>query len=251
MTQQRDNPLGVAVMIGGTELATGAPLPVAGNVASGATDTGSPIKTGAVYNTTLPTATTGQRVDTQATASGETRSMTTLSSTTGGDAVTNTQMVGRGYRVGTDSSTCYFGVVPFAFNGTTWDRLRGDVNGLVTQPFGTASARWNYAAAAAGILNTTTAVTIMSAAGVGVRNYLTNLQVMAEALGAATELAVRDGAAGTVLWRTKITTAGAALFQVNFDVPLKGTANTLLEVVTLTASVTGAVYVSAQGYQGT
>ena len=36
--------------------------------------------------------------------------------------------------------------------------------------------------------------------------------------------------------------------MIKFDNPLKSTAATLLEVVTLTASGTGAVYVNAQGY---
>lgn len=111
------------------------------------------------------------------------------------------------------------------------------------------ASRWSYAAAAAGILNTTTAVTIKAAAGAGIRNYLASIQLTAEALGAATELAIRDGAAGTVLWRIKIGSSGIpAGFEVTFPTPLKGTANTLLEVVTLTASVTGAVYFNAQGY---
>ena len=117
------------------------------------------------------------------------------------------------------------------------------------QPFSQPGARWNYAAATAGILNTTTAVTIKAAAGVGIRNYITDIQIMAEALGTATELAIRDGAAGTVLWREKIGTAGAPQgVSINFQTPLRGTANTLLEVVTLTASGTGAVYFNAQGY---
>lgn len=107
---------------------------------------------------------------------------------------------------------------------------------------------WSYAAAASGILNTTTAVTI-KAAVTGQRNHLSGLQVMAEALGATTELAIRDGAGGTVLWRTKIGTGGlTAGINVTFETPLVGTAGTLLEVVTLSASVTGAVYVNAQGY---
>jgi hypothetical protein len=89
------------------------------------------------------------------------------------------------------------------------------------QPFSQPGARWNYAAATAGILNTTTAVTIKAAAGVG----------------------------GTVLWREKVGTAGAPQgVSINFQTPLRGTANTLLEVVTLTASGTGAVYFNAQGY---
>lgn len=43
---------------------------IAGNVASAATDSGSPVKTGSVFNTTQPTVTTGQRVDSQATNRG-------------------------------------------------------------------------------------------------------------------------------------------------------------------------------------
>jgi hypothetical protein len=117
------------------------------------------------------------------------------------------------------------------------------------QPFSQPGARWNYAAAAAGILNTTTAVTIKAAAGVGVRNYITDIQIVAEALGTASEVAIRDGAAGTVLWRQKIGTGGQTNgLAINFQTPLRGTANTLLEVVTLTASGTGAVYFNAQGY---
>jgi hypothetical protein len=43
---------------------------------------------------------------------------------------------------------------------------------------------------------------------------------------------------------------GQVLTHVPFATPLKGTAATLLEFVTLTASVTGAVFFNAQGYQG-
>lgn len=107
---------------------------------------------------------------------------------------------------------------------------------------------WSYAAAASGILNTTTAVTIKAAAS-GQRNYVNSAQIQSEALGTATELAIRDGAGGTVLWRIKIGTGGLTNANTfNFDPPLVGTAGTLLEVVTLTASTTGAVYFNAQGY---
>jgi|GEM_PF-2242478 len=108
---------------------------------------------------------------------------------------------------------------------------------------------WNYAAGASGIVNTTTAVTIKGASGAGLRNYITALQIDAEALGTATEVAIRDGAGGTVLWRMKIGTGGLlAGRSIVFPTPLKGTANTLLEIVTLTASGTGAVYANAQGF---
>lgn len=119
---------------------------------------------------------------------------------------------------------------------------------LVTRPWNIPESDWLYAAAAGGILNTTVAVTIKAAAAAGIRNYLTSITIMAEALGAATEVAIRDGAAGTVIWRTKIPTGGLPTTTITFANPLKGTAATLMEVVTLTASVTGAVYVNAQGY---
>lgn len=107
--------------------------------------------------------------------------------------------------------------------------------------------RWSYAAAASGISNTTTAVTIATAV-TGYRNTIHAIQISADALGAATELAVRDGAGGAVLWRMKLTTAGLPQQASHyFPVPLRGTAGNLLEVVTLTATVTGAVYFNAQG----
>lgn len=108
---------------------------------------------------------------------------------------------------------------------------------------------WNYAAASSGIVNTTTAVTIKAAPGAAMRNCVTDIQLMAEALGIASEVAIRDGAGGTVLWRIKIGTGGlTGGLSIHFDTPLKGSLGTLLEVVTLTASGTGAVYFNAQGY---
>jgi hypothetical protein len=108
---------------------------------------------------------------------------------------------------------------------------------------------WNYAAATAGILNTTAAVTIKTAPPTGFRNYITDIQVMAEAVTNATELAIRDGAGGSVLWRTKIPTTGLLQgLSVNFQSPLQGTAGNLLEVLTLTASGAGTVYFNAQGF---
>ena len=111
------------------------------------------------------------------------------------------------------------------------------------------SPDWSYVPAVAGISNTTTAVTIKDAVA-GQRNYITGIQVSTNsALGAATVLAIRDGAGGTVLFRLAIpTTINPAGWSFVFPTPLRSTANTLLEVVTLTASVTGAVWVNVQGY---
>ena len=127
----------------------------------------------------------------------------------------------------------------------------GDVSGtnpLPVKPFASAGNDWSYPAANLGIVNTTTAVTIKAAVASN-RNYITAIQFSAEALGTATELAIRDGAGGTVLWRTKIGTGGLVNGrEIIFPSPLKSTTNTLLEVVTLTASGTGAVYFNAQGF---
>lgn len=134
----------------------------------------------------------------------------------------------------------------------------GDASDLIMTTNGAATVKlyavgeldWTYSAAASGISNTTTAVTIKSAAAASVRNYITSIDISTDgALGAATEVAIRDGAAGTVIWRMKIGTAGLQGGRtINFPTPLRGTAATLLEVVTLTATTTGAVYFNAQGY---
>lgn len=106
---------------------------------------------------------------------------------------------------------------------------------------------WIYAAATGGIVNTTTAVTIKTAAAAGIRNYLKSLQIAHDLLGGVTEIAIRDGASGTVLWRGKLQTPAMEGRDLVFDPPLRGSAATLMEVVTLTA-VTGGVYINAQGF---
>lgn len=120
---------------------------------------------------------------------------------------------------------------------------------IVQRPYSLPGQQWSYAAATSGIANTTTAVTIQAAAGSGLKVYTTACQLSSDPLATATEFAIRDGAGGTVLWRLKIGTAGIVNgLNISFPSPISGTANTLLEVVTLTASVTGGVFVNCQGY---
>jgi hypothetical protein len=109
---------------------------------------------------------------------------------------------------------------------------------------------WAYAAATGGIVNTTTAVTIAAAPSNSQRNYLTSLQIATDTLGAATELAIRDGAGGTVLWRGKLQTGPLPLTTILLGSAIRSSQGTLLEILTLTA-VTGGVFVNAQGYVGT
>lgn len=118
----------------------------------------------------------------------------------------------------------------------------------VVRPYSIPELDWSYAAASGGIANTTTAVTF-KAAHASERNYITWIQWMSESLTNATELAIRDGAGGTVLWRTKIPATTAVLGQtITLPTPIRGTAATLLEVLTITASGAGAVYFNAGGY---
>jgi len=108
---------------------------------------------------------------------------------------------------------------------------------------------WSYAAATGGIVNSTTAVTIAAAPANNQRNFLTSLSIQTATLGGATELVIRDGAGGTVLWRTQLQTTAMPLTTVYFPNALYSSRGTLLEVATLTG-VTGGVFINAQGYVG-
>lgn len=119
--------------VGGTSVVTGGVnglLGVGGNVASGAADSGNPVKVGGVFNTTLPTVTTGQRVDLQATARGELQALVKYTPSTGADGVTNNSILSgviSGFQSGGGLNP--IASVGWLYNGTTWDRARGDTSG--------------------------------------------------------------------------------------------------------------------------
>lgn len=137
---------------------------------------------------------------------------------------------------------------PTATTANNFGAIRESPNhALIVLPYDDIANNWTFAPATGGLSNTTTAVTI-KAADTNRKNCITGLQIGAGTLGAATEVAIRDGAAGTVLWRGFMPTSGG--YQ---DVPLptpicNAAVNTLLEAVTLTATVSGGVYVNAQGF---
>ena len=137
------------------------------------------------------------------------------------------------------------------FNGTSWDRARGDTNGTVSIPALT-STYWNYTSGTTPILsNTTVAVTIKAAAGASVRNYISSCQITTTSFTTSGPLALRDGAAGAVLWALVVPTAGFTMPAIiNFVPPLRGTANTLVEIVTTTANTSGTVTANCQGFTG-
>jgi len=95
---------------------------VVGNVASGATDAGDPVKIGAVYNSTLPTLTSGQRGDIQISSRGIL--LSALSAQNGTTIGVNTSSDGASPAIGLNVTA-----QSQAWNGTTWDRVRGDTTG--------------------------------------------------------------------------------------------------------------------------
>ena len=121
---------------------------------------------------------------------------------------------------------------------------------LMIKQFATSENDWQFACATGGIVNTTTGVTVKAAGAASIRNYMTGLTLYADALGAATEVIVYDGTTATVLWRHKIPVGGLlGGLSIQFSTPLRGTAATLMGVATVTATVTGGVIFSCQGYQ--
>jgi hypothetical protein len=131
--------------------------------------------------------------------------------------------------------------------GDACDAFMTTAGQQVQKPFGSAENDWQYAAAAGGITNSTADVAIKTAGAASIRNYITSITIMSEALATATELVIKEGA--SVIFRTKIPLAGQPLTHIEFPTPLKGAAATQLNVALLTASATGAVYFNAQGYQ--
>ena len=120
--------------VGGTSVVTGGVsglLGIAGNVASGATDSGNPLKMGGVFNNTLPTVTTGQRVDLQTDSRGNISVMSKMGQFTASDGVANTSTGSFPFTTQSQpsGSASLSTSAPYVFNGTTWDRARGDTSG--------------------------------------------------------------------------------------------------------------------------
>lgn len=251
---------GAAVALGQAAMAASLPVTIASNQSAlpnnitqvggntlaaddAAAGTTVPVPVGGIFQTTLPTYTNLDRTQAQFTSRGGLLASVVGVGSTGADAFLNSSTTYFGSEASPGTNPRLLITGGSVFNGTSWDRLRGNTTGAIVIP----PQGWSYAAATGGIVNTTTAVTIKGAAGAGIRNYLSGLTLSTDALGAATELAVRDGAGGTVLWRGRLQTTAMNATNIQFPTPLFSTANTLLEVVTLTA-VTGGVYVDATGY---
>lgn len=119
-------------------------LAVGGNIASGSADSGNPVKIGGVYNSTLPTLTTGQRGDIQLEANGTQRVSLYGKNSTNADINIKSDVEGNLYFVprsitnsGADaqnnniqtmgdlsSNAIQFNNRNTVYNGSTWDRVR-------------------------------------------------------------------------------------------------------------------------------
>ena len=111
----------------------------------------------------------------------------------------------------------------------------------VVRPWQIPELEWSFASPAGGVTNTTDVV-LAAAAGAGLRRYLTSLQLSNNS-ATATEVVVKDGA--TIIWRGHLP-ANAALNALDFENPIKSSANVALNFACLTSGA--AVYVNAQGF---
>lgn len=131
----------------------------------------------------------------------------------------------------------------YVYNGTTWDRTRGDTNGISALP-GLSGTFWQYAGVTGGITDTAD-VAAKAAAGASVRNYVSAIQYLNTA-AVASEIVIKDGS--TVIWRGYAPASMLTPATVVFPVPLKSTANTAINVAMVTTAT--ATRVSVQGFTG-
>lgn len=123
-----------------------------------------------------------------------------------------------------------------------------DFSGPATVRSGLAPLTWSYVADAAGIDNSTSAVTLVAAAGAQVVNYVETAQISWDALTTATAAVIRSGAGGTVIWCGRLNVNGGFV-AIDFKGKVKSAPNALLEFALLTAAGSGKkVYFSAQGW---
>lgn len=183
---------------------TAGSVPVVGNVASGATDSGNPVKVGGVYNTTPPTLTNGQRGDAQLLVDGSTRS-----AMVGGPQAPSDTMTNSGFAapfVSTTQGTSN-GLVTalMGYNGTNWSRIRltGASGALLTElgpyVFGRVTADGQIKGSA-GFIHTITIAPI----GTTVAGVLTVYNSLTET--------------GTVIYSTSLPVTTFTPFSITLDV---------------------------------
>lgn len=184
-----------------------------GPVAAGTAQTGSMLG-GVVYNSTLPTLTTGQQVAQQSDASGNTRVLLTGDSSTPNDDIANASALGRMQRAGAAGQNSFLGVVQYQFDGSTWDRVR-TIEGAYSASTG-ATATATAPASSTRLSTNTTANAIKTGAGslervcVGVPGTAANTISLYDALTVT----------GTAIAVIDTTTRGCLEYNIRFTTGL-------------------------------
>lgn len=127
-------------------------------------------------------------------------------------------------------------------NGDAVRALATLLGKLVTVPYALPASTWSYATATAGVTDTADDVA-KAAAGAGIRNYVTSCQVINGHATVGTEVVIKDGT--TVLWRGWAEPTGGGV-SAKFDPPLRGTANTAINVANITTG--SKTYFNLQGF---
>lgn len=115
---------------------------------------------------------------------------------------------------------------------------------LVTLPYALPGSTWSYATANGGV--TDTADDEAKAAVASTRHYVTSVQVINAHDSTGTEVVIKDGS--TVLWRGWAEQTGGGV-SAKFDPPLRGTANTAINVANITNG--SQTYFNLQGFSAT
>ena len=148
------------------------------------------------------------------------------------DAVADTQVVAMGGKVANSNPTA------MSASGDANHALMTMIGALVMRPYSIPESEWSYT----GSVTVTTDIAVKAAAAAGIRNYVNGLQLQNTG-AAATTFLIKDGT--TVIWQCSLPASMATPVDIEFKIPLKGTAATAVNVACGTAST---VLVNVQGH---
>ena len=164
-----------------------------------------------------------------------------------GVAAHNAAISGNPVRTGMRAGTALFTAVA---DGNTVDTLSTITGKQVVMPYCLPACAWRYVSPAGGIVNTT-AISLVSAGGAGVKNYVTTVSLVNSHQTTGTEIVIRNvTTTATVLYRTWCQFAGGGV-ALKFDPPLASIANEGLEILEVTATGTAGVVATITGYTAT
>lgn len=221
---------------------TGTPVTVTGNVAGGATDSGNPVKVAGVYNSTLPTYTTGQRAELQTSTRGI---LGVQIASYGGSGSIGAVCINPGDAQSNGNGVLLVGAEGMIYNGSTWDRVKVGPYQLAQTPITASSGNVANASAAATLPGVSAKTTFISGFQVTASGATVGLDVTVTVAGVIT---------GTMSYTYTFPAGalvGAQPLIVTFPYPIPASATNTAIVVTLPAGGAGNTNatVSAQGFQ--